>query len=353
MIFISKQASSPLRIFIYACLFFVILYLVFIDSSKLQAKEKGRIVGGIEHPMPDWFKVSFLDIKDDINEANLEKKHVMLFFHFNGCPYCDRMLNESFSKNGLQSFIQKYFDVIAVNIRGDRSITLTTNVSQTEKELSQRLKVRYTPTILFFDREDNVVVRLNGYRSLKKFQLILRYVKDEAYKKSTLATYLIQHDKKKTYTFRNNPMFKSIVDFSNIKTPLAIIFEDSSCDLCNDFHDKLLTRSDVKQELRVFTIVRLNANSTQKTITNTDGNKVSPRDWVKALKLTYRPGIILFDKGKEIARIDGLLYSFHFKEVFRYVSGQHYIRFTSYNDYLAARQSELLGKGFNINIGNL
>lgn len=330
--------------------FFLMVYFLFgTTQADNQPQKRGAITGGIEHSMPDWFKESFLDIQNDVKEASDSKKHVMLFFHLNECPYCDKMLKESFSKPPLKDFIQTHFDVIAINTKGDREVAFSKDQSFTEKALSQQLKVQYTPTILFLDGNNNAVARLNGYRSPTKFEHILKYVNDAAYKNITLEAYLDQHVEKSVYTLRDNPLFKPSSNFSTIKTPLAVIFEDSGCDECANLHDKLLNRDDVQEELKAFTVVRLDARSTT-TITDNEGNKTTAKDWATKLGLTYRPGIILFNQGKEVTRIDGLLFSFHFKEVFRYVSGNYYTHFKTYNDYLAERQNELLDKGINIDI---
>lgn len=51
-------------------------------------------------------------------------------------------------------------------------------------------------------------------------------------------------------------------------------------------------------------------------------------------------------------RIDALLYSFHFKELFRFVSGGYYKEYHTFLDYLKPRQEELLNKGINIDISD-
>src|SRR5210317_985053 len=83
---------------------------------------RGKITGGVLHPPPAWFKESFLEIADDVDDASEAGKHVLLFFELNGCPYCDRMLSESFETEPLSSYIQQHFDTIAINIQGDREI---------------------------------------------------------------------------------------------------------------------------------------------------------------------------------------------------------------------------------------
>ena len=311
-------------------------------------EKRGTLSGGVQYELPTWFKESFLDIAEDVQEAKDANKHVLLYFHLNECPYCARMLREAFEPEPYASYIQKNFDSIGVNIKGDREIAFTPEVTVMEKELAEKLKVKYTPTIVFLDSNNNAVVRLNGYRSPQRFKHILDYVQSNAYEKSTLAEYLAEHQEKNVYTLRDNPLFKVTSDLAAEQGPLAVIFEDSACDECNAFHDKLLAREDVQEELKKLTVVRLDTDSTEE-ITTPDGEKMTAKAWADKLDMLYRPGVVLFDAGKEIERIDGLLFSFHFKEIFRFVAGGYYKTMTM-RDYSHQRQEELLAAGVDINL---
>ncbi|SFV86026.1 thioredoxin SoxW [hydrothermal vent metagenome] len=323
----------------------IILMVLFV--GMVQAKT-GIITGGFKHSMPSWFKESFLELVDDIDEAKQDDKHVLLFFHLNECPYCDHMVKD-FDKPFLKEFIQQNFDVIAINIKGDKEVVLNNDETLTEKTFSEKVGVQYTPTIVFLNQKNETIARTNGYRKPEKFKKILTYVSSKAYKNSTLVDYIERTKKAGNYQLQSNTMFQNITDFSKIKTPLAVIFEDSNCGACEYFHNTTLKNKAVINEFNAFNVVRLNANSTQ-TIVDNKGNKTTPKNWAKKLKLNYRPGIILFNKGNEISRIDGFLYTFHFKEVLRFVSGRFHQEFATFGGYLAYRQKELLAQGVNIDI---
>ncbi|NYT26947.1 thioredoxin fold domain-containing protein [Candidatus Thiodubiliella endoseptemdiera] len=328
---------------------FVIVFLMLIGmvSVPTLAKE-GKIVGGVIYSMPSWFKESFLELVDDVDEAKQKDKHVLLFFHLDECPYCDHMA-KNFDKPFLRDFVQEHFDVIAINMRGDKEVALGEDKAITEKEFSIKVGVRYTPTIVFLNQKNKIVARTNGYRSPEKFIEVLGYVQSKSYKNSTLAEYIEVNKKTGNYQLQDHVMFQKVTDFSTIKTPLAVIFEDKNCDACAYFHNTTLKNKAVMNEFNAFSVARLDANSTQAIIDN-KGNKTTPKAWVKKLKLNYRPGIILFNKGDEITRIDGFLYTFHFKEALRFVSGNFYQKLATYGAYLAYRQKELLEQGIDIDI---
>ncbi|WXU00179.1 MAG: hypothetical protein Ctma_0890 [Catillopecten margaritatus gill symbiont] len=329
--------------------FIALTFLMLVSIINLPASAKeGKIIGGVTHSMLPWFKDSFLELAEDVDEAIESNKHVLLFFHLDGCPYCDHMVKE-FDKPFLKGFIQQNFDVIAINIKGDKEMALSEDEVSTEKEFSKKIGVRYTPTIVFLNQKNEVVARTNGYRKPEKLKKILDYVSSKAYKNTTLANYIERTKKVGNYQLQSHSMFKKMTDFSAIKTPLAVIFEDSNCSACAYFHNNTLKNKAVINEFNAFNVVRLDADSTQAIIDN-KGNKTTPKDWVKKLKLNYRPGIILLNEGNEISRIDGFLYTFHFKEVLRFVSGRFQQEFATFGDYLAYRQKELLAQGIDIDI---
>ncbi len=327
----------------------VLVLLVLLIPPAANAAEPGKVSGGVAYETPSWFKDSFLDIQEDAAEAAESGKHVLLFFHLNECPYCERMLRDSFLQEPLQSYIQANFDTIGVNIKGDREIAFDADTAVSEKTLAEKLQIQYTPTIVFLDGNNNAVVRLNGYRSPARFKSILEYVHSKSYANSNLADYLDKNQEKGVYTLQDNPMFQKISDFSAVKGPLAVIFEDSSCDECAHFHSKLLAREDVQAEMKALTVVRLDADDASAEIIDNAGNKTTAKAWAKKLDMLYRPGVVLFDQNKEVQRIDGMLFSFHFKEIMRYVGGGHHQQ-ASMRDYMRVRQEELLAAGVNINL---
>ena len=329
-----------------------LMFLVFsiLMITHLNANE-GKLSGGSMHEVPEWFKESFLDISEDVSEADANNKHFMIFMDLEGCPYCTKMLNENFiAQNKTSEFIKKYFDVINIDVKGSREIAWDANTTLTEKALAEKLEIQYSPTILFFNKNKEVVVRVNGYRNKDDFKYILEFVQGKYYEQMSLTQYLEKITKETLYTFIENKMFKDLKDLSKIKTPLAVIFEDGSCTQCDYFHNRLLKDKDVLKEFKNFTIVRLNANSDEQII-DIDGNKTTAKEWVKKINLDYRPGILLYDNKKLISTVDALLYPFHFKELLRYVGEKHYKKYPkSYLDYLRVRQSELLKQGININL---
>ncbi len=311
----------------------------------------GKLTGGQISQHPAWFKESFLDITEDVAEAAESDKHVILFMHLNGCPYCYKMTEENFKNAPYVDFIREKFDVIAINIKGDREIAFDEETSVTEKELAKILKVRATPTTIFLNAENKPVTRLNGYRSVEAFKHALDYVATKSYQRTSLSAFIQEQEQPQRYSFRDHPQIKEISDLKSVaSSPLALLFEEPSCDACNALHDGHLANPEIREVLKNFTLVRLDASS-DKAIIDIEGNATTPRAYAEKLGLTYRPGIILIDKGREVTRIDGLLYTYHFRELLRYVGERHYEKYpNSFFDYLTPRTEQILQSGQNIDL---
>ncbi|MCB1761219.1 MAG: thioredoxin fold domain-containing protein [Gammaproteobacteria bacterium] len=330
----------------------LLLALLFSLSAPLGAENaRGKVTGGQQFEHPGWFKESFLDIAEDVSDASSAGKHVMLFMHLNNCPYCFRMVEENFKGGERTEYIKANFDVIQLNIKGDREIAFNAELSVPEKELAKHLKVRYTPTVIFLNHENKSVLRLNGYRSPQDFGQALDYVKEKAYLQSSLAEFVEARAAKPRYRFRDHPQLQTLSDLQAVAgEPLAILFEDASCDRCDELHDGHLQRDSVREVLKRFTFVRLDARSDDEII-DPEGNRTTPRAFAERLGLSYRPGIVLYDKGREVSRIDGMLYSYHFEETLRYVGERHYEKYPkSFYDYLGVRTEQLLSAGKNVDL---
>ncbi len=338
-----------MNLFLRKLVFGLTMSLVLASTSYATAESRGEILGGVAHTAPSWFKDSFLEIQDDVDEASEANKHVILFFQLNGCPYCDRMLSESFQSEPYTTYIQEHFDTIAINVGGDREIIFNEKVTVIEKDLAEMLKVRATPAIVFLNSENKSVVRVNGYRSPQRFEQVLHYVNEKGYESGSLADYIDDNLKNDAYTLRDNSLFKQINDLSTIEGPLAILFEDGRCYDCNELHENILSREEVQTELNSFTVVRLDADSNEEMI-DVDGSKSTPAEMARKYEMIYRPGVLLFDNKTLVRRYDSLLFPHHFKEGFRYVSGGYY-KTQDYRTYSEARTEELLAQGVNVDLG--
>ena len=312
----------------------------------------GKVTGAKQGEHPDWFKESFLDIAEDVDEAADEGRHVILFLEMNGCPYCAKMLKENFAEAPYRDFIQQNFDVIALNIYGDREVAFDAETTATEKQLADMLDVRYTPTVIFLDEHNRPVARINGYRNIADFKQVLDYVAGAAYREQDLASWLDAANAASdgVYQLREHPQLAEVTDLSRVDGPLALLFEDRACVACDDLHDGHLADPGVRKVLEAFTLVRIDTLS-DAPITAPDGTKTTQKALADQLGVEYRPTLVLFDGGKEIARIGSMLYRYHFTGLLEYVGQGHYKDYPdSPFDYIDAKTARLLAAGKDVAI---
>jgi thioredoxin-related protein len=113
--------------------------------------------------IPDWFAETFLDVREDAAEAATQGKRLLLYFWLEGCPYCERMEKVTFRDPQIVARMRREFVAVAINVRGDRAVTWSDGATLTEKTLTSQLKIRGTPTLVFFDEQGGVAWRATGY----------------------------------------------------------------------------------------------------------------------------------------------------------------------------------------------
>jgi thioredoxin-related protein len=138
-----------------------------------------------------WFLETFLDLREDIEEAKAENKQLVILWEQRGCPYCREMHQVNLRIPEIVDYIKANFNVIPLNLWGDREVTDLDGEVTTEKKLARKYRVQFTPTLQFFPKgleaghskpgHDTEVWRLLGYWKPFHFLNSFVYVRDEGY----------------------------------------------------------------------------------------------------------------------------------------------------------------------------
>ncbi len=341
---------------LYACLCIFILSLSSFSLVHAEEKPQGKFLGAIEVEKPDWFKDSFLDFREDAEEAAEEGKHMLVFADLKGCPYCAKMLTDSFKTSvkdgGNKEFIQSNFDTIHVDIKGSREVTFDDELIVSEKKLAEALKVKFTPTLLFMNADNKIVARVSGYRSPREFQQVLNFVKEKAYETTNFASYRKTNLTDSIYEFLPHEKIVKLTDFKKAfesEKPLAIIVEDKTCDDCARFHKDTLSLPATKALMEKFNFVRLDALSTEEII-DIDGNKTTASEWLEKKGITYRPAILLYGDGQLRADVMGMIKTHHFQQMLAYVGDKKFNEYESWLDYEEVVTQKMLKEGKTVDI---
>ena len=136
-----------------------------------------------------WFHQSFLDLREDLAEAQRSGKRFAILWEQRGCPYCRELHRVNFAKPEIRDFVKRNFLVLQLNLYGSREVTDFDGKAMEERELARRWRVNFTPTINFFPASpsaasgksgrDAEVWRLMGYWKPFHFHSTFIYVKED------------------------------------------------------------------------------------------------------------------------------------------------------------------------------
>ncbi len=305
---------------------------------------------------PPWFKESFLDFTDDIDEATADGKRLVLYFWQMGCPYCNRLWEHNMAVDEIAEDFQAGFDVVAIKMWGDQEVVTVAGKQFTEKQLARALDVDFTPTLLFYDEQKNSILRLNGYLPAERFKLALAYASSASEAGQTFNEYILSQSAQKTGLTREQIFFifadTVLVDRNHApaKRPLAVLFAPANCNSCEQFHDVTLAHEDTRDLLAQMDVVQLDAHSNDEIILP-DGEHSTPAKWADSLKLNYYPSIAFFDeKGEQVMLMNAYFRNFHTQSVFSYVLEKGYLHEPSFQRYISARAEHLNEQGIDVDI---
>ena len=247
-------------------------------QSSSEPSSQGTFSGAKLTTYPEWFKDSFLDINEDVAEAAQEGRRLIYFFHQDGCPYCNALVERNLSQKDIVESIRSNFDVVELNIWGDREVTREDGTELTEKEFADELAVQFTPTMIFYDEQASKVLRLNGYLPPQQFKLALEYVANRADRSISFREYVSNNQPVTPSTRKliTEPFFMELpynLDRSKSEgKPIAVFFEQADCPNCETLHSLVLTDADTRREISAFDVVQLDMWKNTELITP-DGNK--------------------------------------------------------------------------------
>lgn len=135
------------------------------DVQKLEAFLKGKTLPNVNDPQElpavaaiqdengmytqKWVGESFLDLREDLQEATSKGKRLLIIFEQKGCIYCKKFHTQIMSKKYINDYVREHFVLLQINLWGDREVTDFDGSVVTEKKLASRWGVINTPTAFF------------------------------------------------------------------------------------------------------------------------------------------------------------------------------------------------------------
>ncbi len=298
--------------------------------------------------IPDWFKLSLFDLRDDLAEtAENGKKGLILYFGQDGCGFCDKQLKVNWGSPDIAAYTRKNFEVVAIDIRGNQEITDLKGQKHKESKFAHLNKFHFTPTIVFIDLKGHEVFRLPGYRSKYQFKAVLEYVANEEYKTQSFRHYLERGQLAEaagSETLNKHPSFaRGPYVFARNKVPakqkLLVSFEKPKCHACDVMHGDVLSDEKIIALLKKLQAAQIDITKDEGVITPS-GHSLKMHEWVKLLNIDYTPNLIFFDeKGMEIIRMDSTSSTHRMTGILEYVLSNDYQKYPTFQ---AWRQQQRL-----------
>lgn len=334
--------------------------LLLLAPLCLPAAQEGALEAGLVNPghvdKPHWFKSSFLDLRDDVAEAADENKRVILYFYQDGCPYCEKLVNTNFAQRDIVDKTRQNFEVVAINMWGDATVTDLAGNEATEKTFSQGLKVQFTPTLLFLDEDGNIALRTNGYYPPHKFTTALDYVAEKRDGKERFSDYLAtrnpQRASGKLHIAENYLKPPYSLQRKTGDKPLLVLFEQHDCAACDEMHGEAFRRLETQKLLTTFDVALLDIWSKQ-PLTTPDGRKLETAKWAGELGIQYAPSLLFIDENnREVFRTEAYLRPFHTQSVLEYVSTGTYKTEPEFQRFVQERADHMREMGMEVDLWN-
>jgi len=339
-------------------LFVPLLAFVMFPVSILQAEPvEQALTEGLVNPgydeKPAWFANSFLDIREDVGEAASAGKRVLLYFYQDGCPYCKKLLDTNFALQETENKTRRSYEVIAINMWGDREVTGFDGEMTTEKAFAKSLRVMFTPTLLFLNEQGKVTLRVNGYYPPHKFNAALDYGAQHNGAEPTFREYYAAVSPAAASGMLHRDASHLPADAAldrRTGRPLLVMFEQKDCSPCDELHRDILQRPESREQLQRVNVVLLDMWS-KAPVRRPDGKTSSIAQWARDLNVQYAPSLVFFDgQGVEVFRTEAWLKAFHTQSAIDYVASGAYRDQPSFQRFISARADALEARGIHVDI---
>jgi len=305
---------------------------------------------------PTWFKdTPFFELEEDLARARSDgKQGLMVLFTSEGCSYCHVFIQKSLGDPEIASMVRKHFDSVGLDIFNDADMVDPDGKEMSVKEFARGEKVEFSPTLLFYGKGGNKVLRVIGFQSPERFKKILGYVIGQHYHSESLSDYLNRQSINKTaHAEKHLKHNRSLVLNRNLlptSKPMLLIFEKTGCDECDDFRSDVLRLKQVKNTLKQFEVVKLDARDDKTAIITPDGSRTTSSSLFRKYAFSRVPAIAFFDMGgSTVLKTDALVLRQRMMNSLNFVLEKAYKKGWSYQKFARTKAIERYQKKQQIN----
>ena len=324
-----------------------------VGSPAIELDGDGSMSNVYEQEKPDWFGMSFLDIAEDVEESAAENKHYGLYFYQDGCPYCEKLIDDNFGQYSINEYAKANFNIAPINIFGAVEVTDLDGIPRPESAFSEHRKIQFTPTMIFFSPLGEVF-RMNGYYPPHKFLAMLEYITDKYYLKDITFIDFLQTKELSPAVDEMHyapEMLRAPLDMTEetlgSKKPVLILFEQPRCLACDELHLDILKREATDKLYQQFETVMINVYGKETLMPPDGGDEISEKAWARKLDIEYTPSLVFYERQTEsqplaeVFRVEGYVKTFHVQSAMEYVLTQAYAKPQDFQEFIRLRAESM------------
>jgi len=140
-------------------------------------------------------EINWVTLDQALELQKKNPKNIIMDVYTNWCGPCKLLDRNTFKNKDVSSFINKYYYAVKFNAEGDSEVNYDGRVftnpnfqpDKTQRrngthQLTRYLNVSAYPTIIFMDKNSDLITYVRGYKTPQQLELWLKLFKDEGYK---------------------------------------------------------------------------------------------------------------------------------------------------------------------------
>jgi len=165
----------------------ILLVIVFFFGLKSYFKIDEQDAEAVEQVKP--LTLNWLSYNEGLTLAEKENKYVLIYFYADGCGWCKKMIDQTYSNEEAKKILSDKFVIIKINASSENKVV------ENEKEISERklatlYQVSGYPTTWFLENNQTKIAPLPGYVAAEQFIPVLNYIGEGWYKNISFKEYL-------------------------------------------------------------------------------------------------------------------------------------------------------------------
>ncbi|MBA7644678.1 Thiol:disulfide interchange protein DsbD [subsurface metagenome] len=165
----------------------ILLVIVFFFGLKSYFKIDEQNAEAVEEAKP--LVLNWLSYDEGLTLAQKEDKYILIYFYTDGCGWCKKMVEKTYSNEEVKKILSDKFVVIRVNARSQNKV-IENEKEITERELSRLYQLSGYPTTWFLESDNTRIAPLPGYVTTEQFIPVLNYIGEGWYKNISFKEYL-------------------------------------------------------------------------------------------------------------------------------------------------------------------